>query len=154
MAATLIRTKAYCFIVKGEAVLLTEDERSPGWKLPGGGLKKGETICQGLLREVVEEVNFVVQPTGLVQIQEYKNKKDKPTLRFYFVGQWQSGDLKLAIGEVKKAKWFSRLELASLKQEDFWYEPYYQAVQAYLQGVYYPLDLLKELNINKEEDEI
>ncbi|MFZ5391349.1 MAG: NUDIX hydrolase [Patescibacteria group bacterium] len=154
MGATLIRTKAYCLIAKDGLILLTEDERSPGWKLPGGGLKKGEGVCQGLLRELMEEVNLTVKPTWLVQIQEYKNKKEKHTLRFYFTGDWQAGEIKLAIGEVKKAKWFSRQELAALTEADFWYLPYYEAVQAYLKNERYPLQLLKQLNINREEDEI
>ncbi len=149
MGATLIRTKAYCLIAKDGLILLTEDERSPGWKLPGGGLKNAESIVEGLLREVKEEVNLEIKLNNLVQIQEYDNRKEKHTIRFYFTGDWQSGEIKLALGEVKKARWFSRDELATLQADDFWYLPYYEAVQAYLAGEKYPLSLIKQLNINK-----
>jgi 8-oxo-dGTP diphosphatase len=47
------------------AVLLVEQRHSPGWALPGGLLRRGETPDDGLLREVEEEVGIMLDPGTL-----------------------------------------------------------------------------------------
>jgi 8-oxo-dGTP diphosphatase len=47
------------------ALLLVEQRHSPGWALPGGLLRRGETPDDGLLREVEEEVGIVLDPGTL-----------------------------------------------------------------------------------------
>lgn len=47
------------------AVLLVQQRHSPGWALPGGLLRRGETPSDGLLREVEEEVGLVLDPAEL-----------------------------------------------------------------------------------------
>jgi 8-oxo-dGTP diphosphatase len=47
------------------AVLLVQQRHSPGWALPGGLLRRGETPSKGLLREVEEEVGLALDPADL-----------------------------------------------------------------------------------------
>jgi 8-oxo-dGTP diphosphatase len=46
-------------------LLLVEQRHSPGWALPGGLLRRGETPSDGLVREVEEEVGLVLDPARL-----------------------------------------------------------------------------------------
>ncbi len=50
------------FNTKGE-VLLVENSYAPGWRLPGGGVERGETAEASLIREMQEEVR--ITPTKL-----------------------------------------------------------------------------------------
>jgi 8-oxo-dGTP diphosphatase len=38
------------------------------WSLPGGALELGETLQQGVVREILEETGLVVLPLGIVEI--------------------------------------------------------------------------------------
>jgi 8-oxo-dGTP diphosphatase len=46
-------------------VLLVAQRHSPGWALPGGLLRRGETPADGVVREVEEEVGIVLDPANL-----------------------------------------------------------------------------------------
>src|SRR5271170_6542079 len=47
------------------ALLLVEQRHSPGWALPGGLLRRGETPSEGVMREVEEEVGLILDPAEL-----------------------------------------------------------------------------------------
>lgn len=51
-----ISLKAVIFDEHGK--LLVTNEAGRGWHLPGGGLEHGETIEQGLRRELAEEIGY------------------------------------------------------------------------------------------------
>jgi ADP-ribose pyrophosphatase YjhB (NUDIX family) len=46
-------------------VLLVAQRHTPGWALPGGLLRRGETAADGVVREVEEEVGLVLDPADL-----------------------------------------------------------------------------------------
>lgn len=59
-------------LVKDDQVLLVRHSYLPGWHLPGGGVDPGETIEEGMVREVYEETGFKV--TGAPQFfGHYRN---------------------------------------------------------------------------------
>ncbi len=55
-------------IVQEGEVLLVRPSYKNGWSLPGGGLKRNETLAQAARREVREEVGFVLHELRFVTI--------------------------------------------------------------------------------------
>lgn len=71
------RVGAYAVIVEAGRVLLTHWQLAPsermvltaatsGWTLPGGGLEPGEEPAGAMVREVLEETGFRVEPLALL----------------------------------------------------------------------------------------
>lgn len=48
-------------LVDKDSVLLIKHSYIPGWHFPGGGVDPGETIEEGMRREVLEETGYRVQ---------------------------------------------------------------------------------------------
>lgn len=60
----------------GEHVLLGRRRDYDIWNLPGGGLQQGETVTEGIIREVAEETGLVIEVERLVGVysKPYKNE--------------------------------------------------------------------------------
>lgn len=54
-------------------VLLVEQnvDNARGWSLPGGGLEEGETLKEGLVRELIEETGIAVEVKELLYVCDY-----------------------------------------------------------------------------------
>lgn len=46
-------------VTTGGKVVLVRLTYAPGWRVPGGGLKRGEAAEQGMLRELREEIGLI-----------------------------------------------------------------------------------------------
>lgn len=93
------RLSVYGVYIAGNAVLLIQDPRSQRWELPGGGLEKGETAKQGLIREFKEETG--VTPTG----------------RFTFLKEWEEYFYDVVGQQAWRSKrTFYRVEIISHKE--------------------------------------
>lgn len=60
-------------LVRDGSMLLIKRGKEPGlgmWSIPGGAIKTGETLADGLIREMMEEVNLEVKVGPLVEIIE------------------------------------------------------------------------------------
>jgi ADP-ribose pyrophosphatase YjhB (NUDIX family) len=58
-------------VIDGTKVLLVRRGNEPlkgEWSLPGGAVELGETLQQGVIREVLEETGLVVVPAGIVEV--------------------------------------------------------------------------------------
>jgi 8-oxo-dGTP diphosphatase len=58
-------------VIDGTKVLLVRRGQEPlkgEWSLPGGALELGETLQQGVVREVLEETGLIVVPGGIIEI--------------------------------------------------------------------------------------
>ncbi len=58
-------------VIDGSKVLLVRRGQEPlkgEWSLPGGALELGETLQQGVVREVLEETGLTVVPAGIVEV--------------------------------------------------------------------------------------
>jgi len=58
-------------VIDGTKVLLVRRGQEPlkgEWSLPGGALELGETLQQGVVREVLEETGLIVIPGGIIEI--------------------------------------------------------------------------------------
>jgi 8-oxo-dGTP diphosphatase len=60
--AVVIDQGKVLLVRRGQAPLKGE------WSLPGGALELGETLQQGVVREIFEETGLVVAPIGIVDI--------------------------------------------------------------------------------------
>lgn len=135
----------YAIIEKDDQILLTEDEGNPGWKLPGGQIEKGELLLDGLAREIEEETDLDIQPTGLVSIQNYVRSDGTIRIRVYFTSKYVGGVIKHMPGEIRGSRWMSKKDLKKLKKEDFFIEQYFLAIREYLVNNVYPVSIVKEL---------
>lgn len=120
---TKLFVAAHGLIVKNDRYLVTRrlatDGYMPGkWDLPGGTVEAGETVEQGLLREVIEETTLSVEVTRPFSI--YTNLADIPereTVAIIFLCRWTSGDVQLS--EHDEYRWVTKDELAQLDRIHF-----------------------------------
>jgi len=77
------------------------------WNLPGGGLEKGESPWQGVIREVKEETGLDVKVLRLIGIY---SKPEKDDIVFSFECKIVGGKITLN-DEAKNIQWFSFPEI-------------------------------------------
>jgi 8-oxo-dGTP pyrophosphatase MutT (NUDIX family) len=53
--------------------LLRSDSKNPTWSIPGGGMKNGETLLEGIERECNEEMGLFDPNWKLIPIQKFVN---------------------------------------------------------------------------------
>jgi 8-oxo-dGTP diphosphatase len=75
--------------IEGGKVLLVRRGHEPlkgEWSLPGGALELGETLQQGVVREVLEETGLIVEPLGMVEVLD-RISQDEPSgrIRYHYV---------------------------------------------------------------------
>jgi ADP-ribose pyrophosphatase YjhB (NUDIX family) len=61
----------------------SDGEKRTYWCTPGGGLEAGESLHEGLHREMIEETNIVPKIGKLLFIQQYHDN-EKEFLEFFF----------------------------------------------------------------------
>ena len=79
--SNLFRIACSAVIERGGDYLLARRRDIGWWNLPGGGLEAGETVEEGLLREVREEVGLTVRIIRLVGVYS-KPQKNEVVLSF------------------------------------------------------------------------
>lgn len=112
-------------IVDGDAVLLVRRGQEPlkgEWSLPGGVLELGETLEQGVCREVLEETGLQVEAVSVVEVldrivtqpslAEGSDQAAEDKIRFHYVlidylCRVVSGELS-ASSDADDARWVSR----------------------------------------------
>src|SRR3954469_13500777 len=62
------RPSAYGVLIKDGCILLNGFHQ--GWLLPGGGIEKGESLTEGLVREMREETGLTVAVGRLLNFQQ------------------------------------------------------------------------------------
>jgi 8-oxo-dGTP diphosphatase len=100
---------------KNEILLVKNPNK--GWEYPGGIVEIGETVPQGLIREINEESGVDVEIIDIIGI--YSNTKKKkgyngveevPTIvNIDFICKYVSGELAIS-EESSEVKWFSKEE--------------------------------------------
>ncbi|TNE73317.1 NUDIX hydrolase [bacterium] len=82
-----IRVRVNAIIMNGDSVLLVKlhapTSEHPFWMPPGGGLEVGETLEDGVKREVLEETGLEVTESQLWYITEYI-KEPWHAIEFYY----------------------------------------------------------------------
>jgi ADP-ribose pyrophosphatase YjhB (NUDIX family) len=104
-------------IVSRDNHLLLVQESKPDrygrWNLPGGHLEQGETIVQGMRREVLEETGLDVEPCALVGVYTGFWEPDGHAIRFVAIA---TTDNEATAGhpEIIAVRWFTMDELRDM----------------------------------------
>jgi ADP-ribose pyrophosphatase YjhB (NUDIX family) len=115
-------------VVHRGRVLLVQRGREPlkgKWSLPGGMLELGESLTQGVAREVQEETGLDVEAIELIELIDRIHKESGPSgerVRYHFViadylcrvvgGTLQAASDADAVRWVERAEWNSHSALA------------------------------------------
>ena len=96
---TRVRIANRAIIIENGLILLSHEIKNDLWMLPGGGLEEGETIFEGVVREVIEETGNVIKTSDpVLQIDEYYG--DNKFVTYYFFGNIK-GITKQSLTEVE-----------------------------------------------------
>jgi ADP-ribose pyrophosphatase YjhB (NUDIX family) len=88
-------------------VLLVEHTYMPGWYLPGGGVERGETTEQAVIRELQEEAGVqVVGRPQLVTVHANHRVFRGDHVLLYRVDNWTPCEASQQ-GEIKTVAWFA-----------------------------------------------
>jgi 8-oxo-dGTP diphosphatase len=105
-------------------------ERLPDfWGFFGGGIEKGETPEQALIRESQEELDYTPRKPRLLIIQNFEHQNDK-NIKYVFVEEFDN-KIELHQSEGQAMAWFSLEETKTLKMID-----HDRAVIKYIEGKY------------------
>ena len=84
------------------------------WSIPGGQLETGETMREGIIREVREETGLTVEPAELLGVYDRLLRDEAGRILYHYVlidflcrrlaGELQAG------GDADDARWFSQEE--------------------------------------------
>ncbi len=102
------RVSAFAVIEHDGRYLLARRSDIGWWNLPGGGLESGETVDEGLAREVMEEVGLKVEIERVVGVYS-KPRKDEVVITFLCHLSPDSGEPRTS-DEVSEVGWFAPSE--------------------------------------------
>lgn len=79
-----IQVSAKAIVLTGDDVLLLK-QSDDTWDLPGGGIRKGESVKSGLRREIREETGLDVAPQALLRTTLTRRRKRREKLILSFL---------------------------------------------------------------------
>ena len=91
-------------LVQDEQVLLVRHTYRPGWFLPGGGIKRGESVETAVRREAREEAGLALEEVSLLGVYSNLNHNSKSDHVVVFLCEsfQQVGQPDAEIAEVKR----------------------------------------------------
>ena len=116
-------------IVQDARVLLVRRGQEPmlgAWTLPGGALETGETMLEGVVREVMEETGLAVRPLELLAMLDRIVRDESGAVEYHYVlMDWlceiASGEDETVLragSDALDAAWVSVEELARMTEID------------------------------------
>jgi 8-oxo-dGTP diphosphatase len=103
-------------IIEAERVLLVRRGAEPlkgHWSLPGGLLEVGESLTEGVKREVREETGLVVEPVELIELIDKIHREDNRVRYHYVIADYLcrvAGGVLLAASDADAVRWVERAE--------------------------------------------
>jgi 8-oxo-dGTP diphosphatase len=89
------------------------------WSLPGGVLETGETLAEGVCREVLEETGLVVEPVRLFEVFERIMRDAEGRAEYHYVLMDYicriTGGTLAPADDCADLRWVARHELPSLR---------------------------------------
>jgi len=102
----------------GNVLLIQQKAGKQLWSLPGGKVRSGEALKQGLRREIKEEIGLTVIAARVIDLFD---RPERSGLAVLFQTQLRKGRLKLGANEIKNASFVSKLPLkATPSVRYFW----------------------------------
>src|SRR5580658_7613097 len=74
--------------IDGDRVLLVQRAAEPlkgQWSIPGGALELGESLAEGVARELLEETGIAVEPTQVVEVLNRVVKTPDGRVKYHYV---------------------------------------------------------------------
>ena len=106
-------------VVHEDKVLIARRGNEPMkglWTLPGGVLELGETLVEGVAREVHEETGLIVEPIELIELFDRIHKQDNRIQFHYVIADYlcrvTGGDLRAA-SDADAVQWIERSQWGS-----------------------------------------
>ena len=106
-------------VVNDNRVLIARRGNPPmkgHWTLPGGVLELGETLIEGVIREVKEETGLIVEPIELIELLDRIHKQDGRIQFHYVIADYLcrvTGGALQAASDADAVRWIERSEWKS-----------------------------------------
>ncbi|MGB9406270.1 MAG: NUDIX hydrolase [Terracidiphilus sp.] len=103
-------------IVEAGRVLLVQRGTEPmkgHWTLPGGLLELGESLRDGVIREVREETGLIVEPVELIELLDRIHRENERVRYHYVIADYLcrvTGGALLAASDADAVRWVEREE--------------------------------------------
>jgi ADP-ribose pyrophosphatase YjhB (NUDIX family) len=107
---------------RGERILVVRRANPPmpgRWGFPGGVLELGETVAQGVMRELFEETGVKAEAVGPLTVIDTIDRDEEGRVRYHYtliavIGTWQSGD-GVPGDDADEVAWLTRAEIVERK---------------------------------------
>lgn len=80
------------FLIKDNKVLLVKTSYSKWLTLPGGGIKRGETAKEAVIRELMEETGIEVLKCHLVGEYDHSNEYKNDHISLFCIDEFKEGN--------------------------------------------------------------
>lgn len=135
-------------LLKDKKLLMVQEGKEicyKRWNLPTGHVDPGENIINSAIREVKEETGYEVKIKGLIRIHNYVTKRVYHSIRFSFIGEIISGDIKFDGKEILDVKWFTLDEIDNMPDEQLrTVRIIRKIIDDIKKGKIYPLDIIDD----------
>src|ERR1035438_10247219 len=114
-------------VIDGDRVLLVQRATEPlkgEWSIPGGALELGESLTEGVERELLEETGVAVEALEVVEVLSRVLKLPDGRVRYHYVlidylcRPKPGAATPVAATDASDARWVSREDLGSLGLRD------------------------------------